>query len=99
MPTKNEYLGHCFCGAVEIRVTGKPAAPAASAARRCPWQHAPSRSSSPSLTEEWRPRRISDGLDLRSSGPSPSCGGRAPGPGAKPKMCNRVFASEGLTGR
>jgi len=26
MPTKNEYLGHCFCGAVEIRVSGEPAA-------------------------------------------------------------------------
>jgi hypothetical protein len=26
MPTENEYKGRCFCGAVEIRVVGKPAA-------------------------------------------------------------------------
>src|SRR4051794_18846173 len=26
MPTENEYKGRCFCGAVELRVTGTPAA-------------------------------------------------------------------------
>ena len=26
MSTENEYKGHCFCGAVELRVVGKPAA-------------------------------------------------------------------------
>src|SRR4051794_16831768 len=26
MQTKNEYTGHCFCGAVELRVVGKPEA-------------------------------------------------------------------------
>jgi hypothetical protein len=26
MPTENEYKGRCFCGAVEVRVTGSPAA-------------------------------------------------------------------------
>lgn len=26
MSTENEYKGRCFCGAVELRVTGKPAA-------------------------------------------------------------------------
>ncbi|HMI86997.1 MAG TPA: GFA family protein [Polyangiaceae bacterium] len=26
MPTENEYKGSCFCGAVELRVVGKPAA-------------------------------------------------------------------------
>src|SRR3954468_994723 len=26
MKTENEYEGRCFCGAVELRVTGKPAA-------------------------------------------------------------------------
>jgi hypothetical protein len=26
MSTKNEYKGRCFCGAVEVRVTGEPAA-------------------------------------------------------------------------
>ncbi|HEY2903151.1 MAG TPA: GFA family protein [Polyangia bacterium] len=26
MPTENEYQGRCFCGAVELRVVGKPAA-------------------------------------------------------------------------
>jgi hypothetical protein len=26
MPTENQYAGRCFCGAVELRVTGKPAA-------------------------------------------------------------------------
>ena len=26
MPTKNTYEGSCFCGAVELRVEGKPAA-------------------------------------------------------------------------
>jgi hypothetical protein len=26
MPTENEYKGRCFCGAVELRVVGKPAA-------------------------------------------------------------------------
>jgi hypothetical protein len=26
MPNENEYKGRCFCGAVELRVTGKPAA-------------------------------------------------------------------------
>jgi len=26
MPTENEYTGSCFCGAVELRVVGKPAA-------------------------------------------------------------------------
>src|SRR5579862_6458186 len=24
MPTENEYKGRCFCGAVELRVVGKP---------------------------------------------------------------------------
>jgi hypothetical protein len=26
MPTENEHEGRCFCGAVQLRVTGKPAA-------------------------------------------------------------------------
>src|SRR5689334_25258020 len=26
MPSENEYKGRCFCGAVELRVTGNPAA-------------------------------------------------------------------------
>jgi len=26
MPSENEYKGRCFCGAVELRVTGQPAA-------------------------------------------------------------------------
>jgi len=26
MPTENQYQGRCFCGAVELRVTGAPAA-------------------------------------------------------------------------
>lgn len=26
MPTENEYEGRCFCGAIELRVVGKPAA-------------------------------------------------------------------------
>ena len=26
MPTHDEYQGHCFCGAIELRVSGKPAA-------------------------------------------------------------------------
>lgn len=26
MPRENEYTGRCFCGAVELRVAGKPAA-------------------------------------------------------------------------
>jgi hypothetical protein len=26
MPTENEYKGRCFCGAVELRVSGKPEA-------------------------------------------------------------------------
>jgi hypothetical protein len=26
MPIENEYTGRCFCGAVELRVVGKPAA-------------------------------------------------------------------------
>jgi len=26
MQTENEYTGHCFCGAVELRVIGKPEA-------------------------------------------------------------------------
>ncbi len=26
MPTENEYKGRCFCGAVELRIVGKPSA-------------------------------------------------------------------------